>query len=314
MKSFRWALIALAMLSLVLGIKFLIGFPWSGTLQALEGADWLLLAGASLTNLFSLSAKAWAWHLLLRPAAPHRWRTAQAATFVGAAASSVSVSVSGEAARLQVVTSRDGAAMGATIASLVWSRIVEAMALVLFLAGALAFLPGGGWVETARIATWAILATALALWALGAWPWLVRRLPERWRVAVQLPAAPGNRGWIVAPLALSLVNWLAQWLTYHWAIAATHVSNAPGISLSALVMANIGGILRLTPGNVGVLQASLMFGMSAFGIPPEQSLAAGMALQAVQVLPVIALGVALVGMHGFRQIAGKRAAQTAGAL
>jgi len=55
------------------------------------------------------------------------------------------------------------------------------------------------------------------------------------------------------------------------------------------------------------LQASLVVGMLAFHIPEDQALAAGLALQAVQVLPVIAIGIALVGAQGLRSFASKRA-------
>jgi uncharacterized membrane protein YbhN (UPF0104 family) len=102
------------------------------------------------------------------------------------------------------------------------------------------------------------------------------------------------------------VNWAAQWLTFHWAIVATHVSTSAAVSLSALVVANLGGIVRITPGNVGVLQASLALGMLAFGIPGDQALAAGLTLQAVQVIPVVAIGVALVGAQGLRSLGTKR--------
>jgi hypothetical protein len=56
-----------------------------------------------------------------------------------------------------------------------------------------------------------------------------------------------------------------------------------------------------------VLQASLVLGMLAFHIPEDQALAAGLALQAVQVLPVIGIGVALVGAQGLRSLGAKRA-------
>jgi hypothetical protein len=55
-----------------------------------------------------------------------------------------------------------------------------------------------------------------------------------------------------------------------------------------------------------VLQASLVLGMLAFGIAEDQALAAGLALQAVQVLPVIAIGVAIVGAQGLRSLGTKR--------
>jgi uncharacterized membrane protein YbhN (UPF0104 family) len=312
MSRFRWVLVLLLLVSAVFAVRFALSFPWTGTVDAMAGADWYLLAGASVANLASLMAKGWSWHLLLRPAAPLRWRTAQAGTFVGAAVNSVSVSVSGEAARIQLAATRDRVPVGAAIWSLVWARVVEAVALVLFLALALTLIPTDGWLRRLEIGAWLILGLLALLTVLGAWPRLVGLLPAGWRPQLNGPTGAIEPSRLLAPLALATGNWVAQWLTYHWAIGATHASTSAAVSLVALVMANIGGFFRLTPGNVGVLQASVVLGMLAFHIPEGQALAAGLALQAVQVLPVVAIGVALVGAQGLRSLGSKRA-QSVGA-
>lgn len=306
-KRTPWILAVAVLASTPFAVQFLLRFPWSHTLDAIGDADWLLLALAAVVNLVSLVAKGWAWHLLLQPAAAHRWRTAQRATFVGAAVNTVSISVSGEAARLQALIARDPVPLGPAVASLIWSRIVEAMALVLLLGVALLALPPMELTGGLELAVWGVILVSLAGWRLGVWPRLVARLPEPWRTRVEIPSAPAGRGHLVAPLALSTLNWVAQWLTYHWVIVATHVSTSLSVSGAALLMANIGGILRITPGNVGMLQASLVLGMLAFNIPSEQALAAGLVLQAVQTVPVLAIGVGLVGVGRFRRMFAKRA-------
>jgi uncharacterized membrane protein YbhN (UPF0104 family) len=306
MKRLRWVFAVLALVSLVLAVRFALGFPWAGTVDAIADADWLLLAAASLVNIASLMAKGWAWHLVLRPSAPHRWRTAQAATLVGAAVNSVSVSVSGEAARVQLVATRDGVPLRAGIWSLVWCRLIEGVALMFFLAGVLAVIPTRPWMRPVEIGAWVFLGVLALAWLLGAGPRLLTLVPPRWRPPVQDGKLLTARR-LVAPFALSVVNWAAQWLTFHCAILATHVSTSAAVSLWALIMANLGGVFRITPGNVGVLQASLALGMLLFGIPGDQALAAGLALQAVQVIPVVALGVALVGAQGLRSLGAKRA-------
>lgn len=305
MKPWRWVFATIAVVTAVLAVRFAISFPWAGTLNAVVRADWLLLAAASVANVVSLVAKGWAWHLILLPRARHRWRTAQAATFVAAAVNSVSVSVSGEAARVQLAATRDAVPVSAGIWSLVWCRLIEAVGLIVFLAVVLAVIPTERWMRPIEIGAWIVLGLLGAAWLLGAGPRLLEMLPAKWRAQIAGWGGPRPRLW-VAPLGLSVVNWAAQWLTFHWAVVATHVSTSANVSLAALVMANVGGIFRITPGNIGVLQASLVLGMLAFHIPEDQALAAGLVLQAVQVVPVLAIGVALVGAQGLRSLGAKQ--------
>lgn len=296
----------LAILCIALSVRFGVTFPWARTIKTLIGADWLLLSAASLANILSLVAKASAWYLLLRRLGPLRHSTAQAATFVGAAVSSFSVSVSGEAARAQVVNSWDGVSFGSAVASVVVTRVVEATGLLVFLGGALVLVPP--W-SSARPLGFALIALTVAL-ILGyrVIPWARVRSDasgRRHEAIIRMVDSAG-RGGLAGAVALAASSWVAQWAAYHWTIAATHAVVTPAVSLTTLIASNIGGILRLTPGNIGVLQGSLMLVMREFGIPPANALAAGLALQAVQVLPILAIGLAIAGRQGLRGLATAR--------
>ena len=296
-----WITLVLAIVLSGFAIRFGVTFPWAKTIDALSDADWLLLIGAAVVNLLSLMAKASAWHLLLRRLTPIRAATAQVATFIGAAVNSISVSVSGEAARAQSAGSRDGVPFGVAVASLVASRVVEALGLVVFLAAVLVVLPMWPGARTLGFALAGITVAVTAGYYL---------LPRaRWHPALARMAATGPAG-LAAPVALATISWVVQWLTYHWTFVATGAAVTPAVSLSALVMANVAGILRLTPGNIGVLQGSLVLGMRAFEMPAANALAAGLALQAVQVIPVLVIGVVIVGAQGFRRMFAHREGAT----
>src|SRR2546422_4952956 len=105
----------------------------------------------------------------------------------------------------------------------------------------------------------------------------------------------GRGGRLLWPTALALYNWAAQWATYHLVLRATHVPVSLAASFTALIVVNLGGLLRPTPANVGVTQAALVVGLLPFGVPPEQGVAAGLALQGLQVLPVLLLGAMATG-------------------
>jgi uncharacterized membrane protein YbhN (UPF0104 family) len=83
-------------------------------------------------------------------------------------------------------------------------------------------------------------------------------------------------------------------------LRAVHVEVTPLGALTALVAANVGGALRLTPGNVGVFQGSLMLALAPFHVPADAAFAAGLVLQAVQTLPVLAAGTWLAGADALR--------------
>lgn len=263
-------------------------------MSTLVAANWMVLAGAGLINIVSLMAKGGAWHVLLGRLAPVRASTAQVATFIGAAVNSISVSVSGEAARAQTTAVRDGVPFGLAAASLVASRVVEALGLIVFLALALILLPPWPGARSLGVSLVAVAVVATVCYHLV----LRRRLHP-----TILRLAGSESGGLAAPVALATLSWAAQWITYHWSILATHAAITPAGSLAALVMANIAGIFRLTPGNIGVMQGSIILGTGAFGIPAANALAAGLALQAVQVIPILAIGIAIVGARGFRQLA-----------
>jgi uncharacterized membrane protein YbhN (UPF0104 family) len=293
-----WLIAALSAIGLVMAVRFGLAFPWSATVNALADADPLLLAGAAGANIISLLAKGVVWYLLVRRVSPVRLATVQSATLVAAAVNSITVAGSGEAVRGQLLHDRDGVTYSAAFGSLVATRIVEAMGLVMLLALAFsAIRPAPGTLG------WSVALLVLALALIGC---VLIVSTRRWHPSIAGLVPERGLAWI--PLAfVAALNWGAQWIAYHWSIEATHVAITPAVSLTALVAANLAGILRLTPGNVGVIQGSIVLGLEVFKIPAAQALAGGLALQAVQVLPVLAIALAFVGARGFRQLASQRA-------
>jgi uncharacterized membrane protein YbhN (UPF0104 family) len=288
----RWRLLA-GILVLVVGARYLLRFPWSVTWTALASADRRLLAAAAAANLLSLACKARAWQLLLRPLAPVRARAAQAATFVGAAVGSVAVAMSGEAARVQFLT-LDGVPAGAAARAIAASRVVEAGALGLFVAcfaGVVTAPDAVGVLHGWRLGLAAAGLVLAAVAVLRRLPWLRSRFNSTSASGYELRK-------LAAPLALATLAWALQWATYHWSIAAAHAHAPPAASALALVVSNLGGLFRLTPGNVGVVQGAVVLGLAPAGVPVTRALAGGLALQAVEVVPVILIGAVILACRG----------------
>lgn len=297
----RWWVWLLGAVLAVFAARFATRFPWAETGHVLAGASVPLLLLATVVNLVSLVAKAGAWHLLLRRDGVPRWRTSLDATVIGAAVNTVGVAASGDAARVHVVVQRDAVGLGTAVASLVWSRVVEAVGLAVLVVVGAALLPLPAWVRPFQVGLLVAILAIVALTASGSWTALARRAPARLRPFVGRVAASAPRRHIVPVVALGLVNWLTQWATYHFSIASVEGATPLAASFVALLAANVGGLPKLTPGNVGVMQAAFVLGLAPFGVPVERAVAAGLVCQALQVLPVLLAGVGVAGWHGLRK-------------
>ena len=294
-RRWRWVWWLVGLGGAGLALKFFVGFPWRVTFAALLDASPWLLAVAFVVHLSSLVAKGWAWHLILKPVAPHSWRAAQEANLVGAAVNDLSVAVAGEVARVHLIARQSGVPVGAAVSSVVWTRVAEALALAVFLVMAPSVLQLEPWLRALQVGVGLGLVVVLLLaWARG-WAWLVAQLPAALRARLALLGGMGSGGRLLVPTLLGLWNWATQWATYHLVLQATHVPVSLAASFTALVAANLGGLLRPTPANVGVVQAALVVGLLPFGVSPERAVAAGLALQGLQVLPVLLLGAMVTG-------------------
>jgi uncharacterized membrane protein YbhN (UPF0104 family) len=254
-----------------------------------------------VAHLSSFLWKGWACHQLVRATAACRWTTSQEATLLGAAVSTVAPSVTGEAARIRYMMSRDGVPGGVAAASVAWSRVGEALGLAVFLilAPFLLQLP-----PVLRGIQW-MAGVGLAVALAGVWSQRLIRvshlLPRRVRSFVAALSAMGSPRRLVGPTLFALLNWAAQWAVFHLALLAVHAPATPAASFTAVIAANIAGLARLTPGNLGILQASMAGALLPFGIHADVAVAAGLALQAIQTLPVLLLAVLLVGWKGMRR-------------
>ncbi len=266
-----------------------IHFPWREAGHSLARANSGWLVAAAIVNLISLVAKGASWHLLIRRAGPLRLGSSIGATILGAAAGSVGPSVTGEAVRLKFLVAREPIPLRTATAGVVAARMLEAISLIALVAGGSALLPDAAWTRTLRAAAIALLCIA----AVGSRPAIMRR------VAPKLASAMGERATRGA-LGLAALSWIAQWAAYYAACRAVALPEALGLSLAALILSNLGGLLRLTPGNVGVLQAAFAIAALRMALPAAPAVAASFLLQGVQILPVLLAGGLVLTIHSMR--------------
>lgn len=294
----RASSVLLAAAGLALLGWFAVRFPWAAALRSVEGASLTLLGVVAVANLLSLVAKGAAWQILLQRHARPQTAEAVSATIVGAAVGSLGPSVAGEAARLRFIVGRGGVTLGGGLSTIVGARILEAVALLAVLSVAGVALPPSPYTSLLRLAAPVLLALTIVL----AQPRILRSMagrvpPAAGSVLQRWAATLGGRGTVGAVL-LSVLNWFLQWAAYAGAGLAVSLPHARAIGFAALLLCNLGGAARLTPGNIGVLQASFALAAAPFGAAAGPALAASLVLQAAQVLPVIAAGLAIIASSG----------------
>ncbi|HEX4562722.1 MAG TPA: lysylphosphatidylglycerol synthase transmembrane domain-containing protein, partial [Gemmatimonadales bacterium] len=185
--------------------------------------------------------------------------------------------------------------VGAAISSVVWTRVTETIALAIFLVMAPSLLHLPHWLRGLQVgAGLGLVIVMLITWHRG-WSWILNQLPPSLQRRAAVLAEMGSGGRLFWPTVLGLVNWGTQWATYHLVLVAAHIPVTPAASFTALVAANLGGVVRITPAGLGVTQAAMVVALLQFGVPADRSVAAGLALQALQVLPVIFFGALLTG-------------------
>jgi len=289
-------------LVLVLALRVGGRFPWQATIDAVAGADPRALAALVVVALSCLVAKGWAWHLLLRPVAPHRWRSAQDANLVGAAVNNLSVAVMGEAARIRRLQLLAKVPLAQTVASVVWTRVLEGVGLAVFILTAPVFVELPPVLRGVEIGTASVLVVLAVLTWFRGWKTLARGLPEAMRRAAGRLIEIGPWQRLAVPTLLTLANWVGQWATFHLALIAASIQVPPQASLAVMLLTNFAGLLRLTPAGVGTMQAGFVAALLPFGVAPGQAIGASLLLQAAQILPVMGIALGLVGWDGLRDL------------
>lgn len=307
----RWLLTAAILVFLVI---FARRVDWASAWDAIRGASPALLAAALAANTISLLARAVRWWVFLRPAGvPSLW-LAMRATLAGAALNNLVVAQGGEAARVVFVSRASGVPSARVLATLALERLFDAVgflgllaygtfmlalppnmqrlrvpaAVVLFVLFVLlyvfVYLTRGRTLELAAEASAEIAAGPSTLLGRG------KRYVARFASSASALASGPRFG---AALLLSLVAWAGQLFTYHWCAVAAGISLPVAASLAALLTANIGFLLRATPGNVGVFQVLYAVTVAQFGIEQDPAIGASLLIQTLQILPLTLVGVLL---------------------
>ena len=298
--------LGLTVFILALLVMFATKVNWHDIGRSIRDASRTMLFAAALVNILSIVVKAIRWWVFLRPIGATSLPLALRATFAGAGLNNVLVANGGEAARVVFLSRSAHITSAKVVATLALERLFELVGYVVLLSLAATFLDLPHAVE--QVKPFAIVA----LVAMGALlVWLLRRpdvveavagpKPATWQgrlkqygsrfIGTIATVSSGPR--FIAALLLSVLAWGLQVATYQMTARAAHFPMTTVATIAALLLVNLGFVFRLTPGNVGVFQTAYAAAAVAFGLDRNQAIAVALLIQAQQILPVTALGVAL---------------------
>jgi uncharacterized protein (TIRG00374 family) len=296
---------AITVIMLVLLVLYARTVDWRAAWNAIGTASVPILVIATVTNLVTLGAKAVTWWIFLRPIGARSLGLSIRATAAGAGLNNILIANTGEAARVLFVTRAAGVRSSAVLAALALERLFDLIGYVILLVGGAFFLPMPPELARFRGAAAVALLAVFVLFAL-----LLRPAPAASATAAVPTSAVGRaRAYLgrfmssvrdivtvprlLAALALSMLNWGGQLATYHLTAVAVHFPITITGSLAAMLAANVGFLVRATPGNVGVFQMVYAVTAEALGLSKDAAVAVALLLQTLQNVPTTLLGVAL---------------------
>ncbi len=298
--------ITATILVLALFVRFAVTFHWRAVGAVLAQAAPAWVAIAILANIGSLAAKAHGWKLLMGKEGPPKSIVAHHATFIGAATGSFAISIGGEAARVRWIVMRSPVRAATALRGLVRSRVTEILMFSALIVGGSAMLPHSVLWRFIELAALVVIGSCIVLWRIGRRATQPTRdnAPNRAFGRALSEARETLRSPNVAhALFFAAVNWVCQWTSFA-ACAFAVTAHAPvAYALAALVLVNIGGAARITPGNVGVLTAAYVMVARTYAVAPASAVAASIVLQAVQILPIAVIGAIIFAIDQRRTIA-----------
>ena len=324
MKGQRGRLLVGAFLAVALLALFFRGIDWAALGRALAAARPLPLLALALTTVLVYAARAWRWGDLLAPLGRVGFADLFSATMVGFA-SGLLVPRAGELLRPWLVSRRHPIPTSAGFATIILERLIDLVTVLALFALYLFVLPAPAAQREGRlmdllklggavtgVGALGVLAFLLALHAnadrvVGAVEKLLARAP-RWLaepLGRVLHAFSGGLAVLRAPVphlakiaAQSLVVWLLIALGFHLNHLAFRI-DLPFHATFLLIAFLVVGVAIPTPGMVGGFHAFYLIALNeVYGVDRATAAAAGIAAHALSNLPVLVLGLALLGREG----------------
>jgi uncharacterized membrane protein YbhN (UPF0104 family) len=284
---------------------------WDSVWEALANSNywWLIPALLLLAAANLLRARRWQslFHAKTRPP----YGSTLEAMLVGQLFNNLLPARAGEVARVVFIHRRAAASRGEAMGTVLVERAFDVLALLGLLFVALPWFPSLSWI---RAAAW--LAIGLALGVAVASALLVRYEDRPLEIAMRplqyLPfvslelvgratanvgrGLAGIRRWRNAAEAgaWTIISWLAIALSNWVLMQGFHLDLSFSAGLLIAIATGLGMIIPSAPGAVGIFEAATVVGLHAYGVPHSQALSYALVLHAMNLVPYLLAGGALL--------------------
>jgi len=277
---------------------------------------WYLLPALGL-NLTMLTLRARRWQIILKstPDQPReiRFRDVFGVLTIGYLANQIFPAPSGEVARAVVLSRRQDLTKVHVLSTIIVERAMDVLSITPVILVVVAVIPLPHWLERlVFLAGLTLLIMAVAGIVvhnqrerlLRAGEALIRRFGER--ALGRLTAFRDSFGeglhilrdlrGLTAVYGYSLGAWVLQVAIVDMVSRALHYPLNLGLSVLLILLANVGSVLPLGPGNLGTFQALAITTLAIFRVKPEMALSIAIVFQAIQLIPV-----AIFGLEALRE-------------
>ncbi len=298
--------LALFVLVLVAGGFVLSRLDLSAIRRAFAEADWRWASAGVLVNLAGIVCDAARWRAIVAGVRRVPLLYAIEGLLIGWISNLVLPLKLGEGAKAWVLARRADIPIATVVSTVLLDRAVDATSFVAFvaLASVLAPLPA----SAERVRAWGLVALAgLAVAFVGGRAWIrarrrrgVAALPRDTRLGRLVAgfAVLGQQRRLPPVLGYALVAWFARMGVVWCVMRAFHLDLPVAAAASVLTILNLGITAVAVPGNFGVFELTAAAALALWHVPGEMGVSFGIALHALEVVPVVAIGLVVQARAG----------------
>lgn len=304
----RWRLIIGVLVSAAFLFLALRGVEWGELWSTLAQTRWEYLIPTIVLSIAGHYFRALRWKYMLMPVKRVSAGSAFSATMIGLAANNVLPARLGEIVRALAIGRQEKLSRTAAFATIVYERIVDVFALLLFLWIMLLRIEGPAWLRPAG--EWVLVLNLLLLVIVQ----LMRLFPARVirvisRMSRPLPSsiqaainrstagfiaglAALNRPSTLVPIVLATaLVWGAALYAIYYCVIAVGLQLPFLASVTLIVVVSLGSMIPSAPAYIGTFQYACVLSLSLFAVENSDALAFSLVFHASQFLPVTVLGV-----------------------